>query len=72
MARQSKTFTCQSCGAVTPRWAGRCESCGEWNTITEEAAETSGVAGGPLKLVGKTKGRHIQLVAMAGETAEPR
>ncbi len=71
MARQSKTFTCQSCGAVTPRWAGRCESCGEWNTITEEAAETSGVAGGPLKLVGKTKGRHIELVAMAGESAEP-
>tara|TARA_R110002110_G_scaffold63065_2_gene175572 strand:+ start:1412 stop:2830 length:1419 start_codon:yes stop_codon:yes gene_type:complete len=71
MARQSKTFTCQACGAVTPRWAGRCESCGEWNTITEEAAETSGVAGGPLKLVGKTKGRHIELVAMAGETAEP-
>lgn len=71
MARQSKTFTCQSCGAVTSRWAGRCDSCGEWNTITEEAAETSGVAGGPLKLVGKTKGRHIELVAMAGETAEP-
>lgn len=71
MARQSRTFTCQSCGAVTSRWAGRCESCGEWNTIAEEAAETSGVGGGPLKVVGKTKGRHIQLVAMAGETAEP-
>ncbi|MFZ3034939.1 MAG: DNA repair protein RadA [Parvibaculum sp.] len=71
MARVSRTFTCQSCGAVTSRWVGRCESCGEWNTITEEAAESSGVAGGPLKLVGKTKGRHIALVPMAGETAEP-
>ena len=71
MARVSRTFTCQSCGAVTSRWSGRCESCGEWNTITEEAAESSGVAGGPLKLVGKTKGRHIALVPMAGETAEP-
>jgi len=71
MARVSRTFTCQSCGAVTTRWAGRCESCGEWNTITEEAAESSGVAGGPLKLVGKTKGRHIALVPMLGETAEP-
>ena len=71
MARVSRTFTCQSCGAVTSRWSGRCESCGEWNTITEEAAESSGVAGGPLKLVSKTKGRHIALVPMAGETAEP-
>ncbi|MBO6686562.1 MAG: hypothetical protein JJ925_16835, partial [Parvibaculum sp.] len=35
MARQSRTFVCQSCGAATPRWAGRCESCGEWNTIVE-------------------------------------
>lgn len=71
MARASRTFTCQSCGAVTSRWAGRCESCGEWNTIVEEAAATSGVAGGPPQLVGKTKGRHIALVSMAGETQDP-
>ena len=71
MARTSRTFICQACGAVTPRWAGRCESCGEWNTIVEEAATSSGVAGGPPQKVGKTKGRHIALVAMAGETAEP-
>lgn len=70
MARASRTFVCQSCGAVTPRWAGRCESCGEWNTIVEEAAESSGVGGGPLKS-GRTKGRHIELVSMAGETADP-
>ena len=70
MARASRTFVCQSCGAVTPRWAGRCESCGEWNTIVEEIAESSGVAGGPSKSGGK-KGRHIELVSMAGETADP-
>lgn len=70
MARASRTFVCQSCGAVTPRWAGRCESCGEWNTIVEELAESSGVAGGPAKSGGK-KGRHIELVSMAGETADP-
>jgi DNA repair protein RadA/Sms len=71
MARVSRTFICQSCGAVTGRWVGRCESCGAWNTISEEAGESSGVAGGPLKLVSKTKGRHIALVPMSGETAEP-
>ncbi|MFZ2469408.1 MAG: DNA repair protein RadA, partial [Parvibaculum sedimenti] len=70
MARASRNFVCQSCGAVTPRWAGRCESCGEWNTIVEEVAESSGVAGGPAKSGGK-KGRHIELVSMAGETADP-
>ncbi|MEM9640833.1 MAG: DNA repair protein RadA [Pseudomonadota bacterium] len=49
MAKQSPVFTCTSCGAVHKKWAGRCNACGEWNTITEEAPATSGprsIAGG--------------------------
>ncbi|HEY6718719.1 MAG TPA: hypothetical protein VI232_20435, partial [Reyranella sp.] len=46
MARPIKRFVCQSCGAVTNKWSGRCESCGEWNTIVEEAAPAPGPAGG--------------------------
>lgn len=29
-------YACQNCGATSPRWAGKCPSCGEWNTMTEE------------------------------------
>jgi DNA repair protein RadA/Sms len=36
MAKPQKRFCCQACGAVTLQWAGRCESCGDWNTITED------------------------------------
>lgn len=36
MAKQHKTFACQSCGAVYPRWMGKCDACGEWNTIVEQ------------------------------------
>lgn len=36
MAKQHKAFACQSCGTVYPRWLGKCEACGEWNTIVEE------------------------------------
>lgn len=36
MAKQHKTFSCQSCGSVYPRWMGKCDACGEWNTIIEE------------------------------------
>jgi DNA repair protein RadA/Sms len=39
MARVAARYVCQSCGAVTAKWAGRCETCGEWNTIVEETAE---------------------------------
>lgn len=38
MAKQHKTFICQSCGSVYPRWLGKCDACGEWNTIVEEVA----------------------------------
>lgn len=30
-------FVCSACGAAFAKWSGRCEACGEWNTIAEEA-----------------------------------
>ena len=36
MAKVKKTFFCTNCGAESPKWMGRCPSCGEWNTYTEE------------------------------------
>ncbi len=38
MARPKTTtvFACQSCGAVSPKWLGRCPDCGEWNSYVEE------------------------------------
>jgi DNA repair protein RadA/Sms len=42
MAKLKSIFVCQNCGAVQPRWAGRCPECQEWNTIVEEVALDSG------------------------------
>ena len=36
MAKESTQYVCQGCGAVSPRWLGRCPSCGGWNTLVEE------------------------------------
>lgn len=36
MAKQSTVFTCQNCGAQSPKWLGRCPECGNWNTYAEE------------------------------------
>lgn len=33
------SFICQNCGFQTPKWMGRCPSCGEWNTLIEEIVE---------------------------------
>jgi len=37
--RQKTTFICQSCGFNSPKWLGRCPTCGEWNTLIEEVEE---------------------------------
>ena len=36
MAKQKSVFVCTSCGAESPKWIGKCNSCGEWNTYQEE------------------------------------
>ena len=65
MAKSRSAFICQSCGAVYPRWSGRCDACGEWNTIVEELTD-SGVGAGPK--AAKAGGKPAQLVPLSGET----
>lgn len=36
MSKTKSAFFCQNCGFETPKWAGKCPSCGEWNTFVEE------------------------------------
>lgn len=42
MAKARSQFICQHCGASYPKWVGKCENCGEWNTLVEQAAQSSG------------------------------
>ncbi len=65
MARAKSSFICQACGAVYSRWQGRCESCGEWNSVVEEIVE-SGVGAGPKSVL--ASGRPAELVPLSGET----
>jgi DNA repair protein RadA/Sms len=39
MARTKTIFRCSECGGAAPKWAGRCPTCGEWNTLVEERDE---------------------------------
>jgi DNA repair protein RadA/Sms len=36
VAKIKSTYVCQNCGAQSPKWIGKCNSCGEWNTYSEE------------------------------------
>src|SRR5437762_633136 len=70
MARRDSSFVCQNCGAAYGRWQGKCEACGEWNTLVEEGAG-GGVGARPAG-PGKPprKGRLFALEPLAGEAHE--
>jgi DNA repair protein RadA/Sms len=67
MARRDNRFVCQACGAVHSKWAGRCEACGAWNSVTEETVEADrpgGVGGGRA-------GRAIAFESLEGASETP-
>lgn len=68
MAKAKVNFICQNCGAVYNRWQGKCDACGEWNTIVEES-QSGGIGGGPAT-AGRRKGRASALFPLSGETEE--
>ena len=64
MSKRNLSFICQNCGAAAPRWQGKCEACGEWNTLAEEGAERPA---GPGRKPGK--GRLFALEPLTGRGA---
>jgi DNA repair protein RadA/Sms len=65
MARRTLTFVCQNCGAVYGRWQGKCEACGEWNTIAEESSASEAAPGRAAR-----RGRTFALEPLAGAAHE--
>ena len=64
MAKSPSRFVCQECGAVTAKWSGKCEACGAWNSIAEEAPRESAPKG-----LGGKPGRKIEFVGLDGDAA---
>ncbi|MGL4396038.1 MAG: DNA repair protein RadA [Hyphomicrobium sp.] len=68
MAKPSKSlFVCQACGATASRWAGKCTSCGEWNTLVEETDAGPPPGSGITR---QNKGRLVRLETLQGSTDE--
>lgn len=42
MAKAKSRFVCQQCGASFPKWTGKCENCGEWNSLVEQVIASTG------------------------------
>jgi len=66
MARPAASYICGECGAAHAKWAGRCDACGAWNALVEEAARGAGPGPG-----GAVRGRVLPLVELSGQEAPP-
>ena len=62
------SFVCQNCGAAYNKWQGKCDSCGEWNTLAEE--DVTGAASIPVSVRSKRKGRVFNLEKLTGESLD--
>lgn len=69
MAKARLQFVCQNCGASYSKWSGRCENCGEWNTLVEQETASSG-ASAVAKSAGKVlKPQTMKSINVAESTA---
>jgi DNA repair protein RadA/Sms len=66
MARAETRYVCQQCGGAHPKWTGRCDACGGWNTLVEEVARESAPKG-----LGRAKGRRLAFVGLEGAALAP-
>src|SRR5690349_7095922 len=70
MAKSQARFACQECGAVAPKWAGRCEACGAWNSMVDELPRAA-----PPKSLGagaaRRRGASLDFVRLRGHPAGP-
>jgi DNA repair protein RadA/Sms len=65
LAKHSNQYVCQACGAISAKWSGRCDACGEWNTIVEESVTAVPKGMKP----GKSKG--LDIASLADTVASP-
>lgn len=63
MAKIRAKFVCQNCGASYVKWAGRCENCGEWNTLLEQELPTEAEAKSALAK-GAISGKKLSAVSI--------
>lgn len=60
--KNGSEYVCQNCSAVYPKWQGKCDACGEWNTIVEEKVGGEGFS----NFNPKRKGSLLYFVSLSG------
>lgn len=67
MSKKRSQFVCQQCAAVYPKWSGKCENCGNWNTLVEQVVEPTGAS---AVAKSSSKGKELKVSSLSDASAE--
>ena len=71
MAKEKTVYVCSNCGQDSPKWVGKCPSCGEWNTYVEEIVRKEPVNRRPVSGIETQKPKPVILSEIIADD-EPR
>jgi DNA repair protein RadA/Sms len=71
VARPQARFVCQQCAAVHPKWTGRCDGCGAWNSLIEELPREELPTGLAKRALDRRGGRSLSFVGLTGPSILP-
>lgn len=71
MAKEKTVYVCSNCGQDSPKWVGKCASCGEWNTYVEEIVRKETVNKRPVSGIEVAKAKPLRLQDIVSSD-EPR
>ncbi|MBN8827472.1 MAG: DNA repair protein RadA [Sphingobacteriia bacterium] len=69
MAKPKTEYVCQACGAVSNKWMGKCEDCGEWNTFVEQLTQKS-ESFSKIKGAANTNGLALKFEKLSGDVKD--
>ena len=69
--KEKSVFFCTECGGETSKWAGKCPSCGAWNSIVEQSAPKKGAKKAPLGALTRQKAQPIAALEASSELRFP-
>lgn len=72
MAKLKSIYVCTSCGVQHPKWQGKCDSCGEWNTLIEDVIDVSTKAKAAEVFASTTTGGRPRLLSEIDDIRERR
>jgi DNA repair protein RadA/Sms len=65
LAKDKKVYICKDCGSQSPKWMGKCNDCGEWNTYEEKIVKASAIKSNSSRMVTTTNPTKLRAIVQS-------